>query len=181
MPRYIALLRGINVGGHRVKMDRLRGLFEELGFEDVATFIASGNVVFSTESTDVEVLTQSIEKHLEGELGYAVPAFLRMNDRLVEISRLEWPDAIEGADADASHYVTFLRDAADDALREALDALSTNDDTFRYEGQEVHWLIRGKVSESPLFGGSLEKTMRGVPNTIRNMTSVRRMAGKFGS
>jgi uncharacterized protein (DUF1697 family) len=160
-------------------MDRLRALIEELGFEAVSTFIASGNVVFSTESTDIGALTESIEGHLESALGYSVPAFLRTNTRLGEIAKLEWPDAIEGSDADTSHYVTFLRAPAEDGLRVSLDALSTADDTFRYEGREIHWLIRGKVSDSPLFGGSLEKTMRGVPNTMRNMTSVRRMAGKY--
>jgi len=162
-------------------MDRLKALIEELGFEGVSTFIASGNVVFSAESTDVRALTESIEGHLESALGYSVPTFLRTNTRLVEISKLEWPDAIEGSGADASHYVMFLRAPAPDDLRASLGALSTADDTFRYEGSEVHWLIRGKVSDSPLFGGSLEKTMRGVPNTMRNMTSVRRMAGKYGT
>ncbi len=57
MPRYIALLRGINVGGHNVKMDRLRALFEELGFRDVATFIASGNVIFTAPDADERALT----------------------------------------------------------------------------------------------------------------------------
>ena len=77
MPRYIALLRGINVGGHRVKMDRLRGLFEARGFEDVATFIASGNVIFSSDSVDAASLGRDIEEHLENELGYEVATFIR--------------------------------------------------------------------------------------------------------
>jgi len=48
MPRYVALLRGINLGGHTVKMDRLKKLFEELGLKNVETFIASGNVIFES-------------------------------------------------------------------------------------------------------------------------------------
>lgn len=52
MPSHVAFLRGINVGGHRVKMDRLRGLFGEMGSEGVSTFIASGNVHFNSEATD---------------------------------------------------------------------------------------------------------------------------------
>ena len=54
MPQYIAFLRGINVGGHRVKMDRLRELFEELSLRDVSTIISSGNVIFSAHSGGVE-------------------------------------------------------------------------------------------------------------------------------
>jgi uncharacterized protein (DUF1697 family) len=60
MTQYVAFLRGINVGGHRVKMDRLREIFEETGLSDVSTFIARGNVVFSTEPLDVTELTSDI-------------------------------------------------------------------------------------------------------------------------
>lgn len=184
MTRYIALLRGINVGGHRVKMDRLRAIFESLDVDDVSTFIASGNVAFSSEEADVEALAARIEAHLEAELGYAVATFLRTTSRLAEVAELSWPDALEwpsGSDPDSgSHYVTFLRAAADEDLRAALSGLESADDVFRFEGREVHWLVRGKVSESALFGGALEKVMRTVPNTMRNMTSVRRMAAKYG-
>lgn len=180
MPHYVALLRGINVGGHRVKMDRLRALFDALDFHDVSTFIASGNVVFRTEATDEAALAASIETHLEAELGYGVPTFLRTTERLHDISELAWPDAVGQGDSDPSHYIVFLRDAAEPELRAALDSLASETDAFRYEGREVHWLTSGKVSESPLFGGALEKVMRGVPNTMRNMTSVRKMAAKYG-
>lgn len=67
VPRYAALLRGINVGGHRVKMDRLRGIFEEFGFAEVTTFIASGNVIFRRPSDDAVALERQIEQHLERE------------------------------------------------------------------------------------------------------------------
>lgn len=66
MPRYIALLRGINVGGHRVKMDRLRTLFEALRFSDVSTFIAGGNVSFRTPSGEAAKIEKKIEAHLGG-------------------------------------------------------------------------------------------------------------------
>ena len=72
MPRYFALLRGINVGGHRIKMDRLRELVEALGFAQVETFIASGNVIFSAHSLDVRGMEERIAGHLEGALGYEV-------------------------------------------------------------------------------------------------------------
>lgn len=74
---YIALLRGVNVGGHVVKMDRLRALFAELGFTNVRSYIQSGNVFFETEERDREALTGRIEGHLREALGYAVAVFLR--------------------------------------------------------------------------------------------------------
>lgn len=92
---YIALLRGINVGGHRVKMERLRALFCELGFENVRTFIQSGNVFFETEETDRDALTQRIETHLATALGHEVPTFLRTCDELQTLLDAKPFDAIE--------------------------------------------------------------------------------------
>ncbi len=75
--RYIALLRGINVGGHQVKMERLRALFAELGYANVRTYIQTGNVFFETAEADREALTSAIAAHLRQALGYAVPTCLR--------------------------------------------------------------------------------------------------------
>ena len=65
MPKYVAFLRAINVGGHTVKMDQLRRLFEALGFSDVQTFIASGNVIFDSKSKSTKALEKKIEKYLQ--------------------------------------------------------------------------------------------------------------------
>jgi hypothetical protein len=62
--RYVAFLRAINVGGHVVKMDRLRTLFEGLGFANVSTFIASGNVVFDSTATDTRPIPRSVQRSL---------------------------------------------------------------------------------------------------------------------
>jgi uncharacterized protein (DUF1697 family) len=87
--RYIALLRGINVGGHTVPMDRLRQLFAELGLANVRTYIQSGNVFFDSERTDRAQLTQTIEHHLRDALGYDVPTFLRTVPELEQIAASE--------------------------------------------------------------------------------------------
>ncbi len=82
---YIAFLRGINVGGHIVKMERLREIFTELGFTNVRTYIQSGNVFFESPETDREALTQRIEQHLQKALGYEVLVFLRTIPELEQI------------------------------------------------------------------------------------------------
>ena len=82
MTTYIALLRGINVGGHTVKMERLRQLLDELGFANVRSYIASGNLFFESDETDTRGLTARIEGHLEEGLGFAAPVFLRTPDEL---------------------------------------------------------------------------------------------------
>lgn len=74
---YIALLRGINIGGHNVTMEKMRALFAELGFDDVRSYIQTGNVFFETEENDEKLLTEKIERHLKKELGYGVPVCLR--------------------------------------------------------------------------------------------------------
>lgn len=79
---YIALLRAINVGGHVVKMEKLRELFGELGFSNVRTYIQTGNVFFESSETDKQVLTQQIENHLQTSLGYEVPVMLRTVEEL---------------------------------------------------------------------------------------------------
>jgi uncharacterized protein (DUF1697 family) len=79
---YVALLRGINVGGHNVKMDALRGHFGELGFTNVRSYIQSGNVFFESAETDRRKLRETIETHLQSALGYAVPTCLRTVDDL---------------------------------------------------------------------------------------------------
>lgn len=86
---YIALLRGINVGGHVVKMERLRELFAELGLTNVRTYIQTGNVFFETEQTERESLAQTIEQHLYEALGYKVPVFLRTIEEFAEILALD--------------------------------------------------------------------------------------------
>jgi len=87
--RYIAFLRGINIGGHIVKMDRLRALFVELGFAQVSTYIQSGNVFFETAQTDREALAQAIEQHLREALNYDVPVCLLTLDELEQLLALD--------------------------------------------------------------------------------------------
>jgi uncharacterized protein (DUF1697 family) len=181
MPRYIAFLRGINVGGHRVKMDRLRDLFEELGFGDVSTFIASGNVIFATESEDVDALRQTIESHLADSLGYEVAVFLRSPAQLAAMLESNPPEDDSGGSSAPSHYVIFLHAAASKSLRSAVAAFESETDAFRFSGTEIHWRIQGKLSESPLFGGILERAFKGTATTTRNMNTIRRIAPKAAS
>lgn len=177
--QYVALLRGINVGGHRVKMDRLRALFEELGLQDVSTFIASGNVIFSTDSADAYSLTDRIERHLVQELGYEVPTFLRSPVELADIAAFEPPAAERGEHPEPSLYVAFLSTPPSTQLRDKLTSLCSETDHFFFAKREVYWLIQGKLTESPLFAKEFAKATRGVPATTRNVTTLRRLVAKL--
>ncbi len=87
MQPYVAFLRGINLGKRRLQMSRLKALIEELGFSKVETFIASGNVLFSTKATDPTRLESRIARHLESSLGYAVDTFIRTAEEVAAIAR----------------------------------------------------------------------------------------------
>jgi len=84
--RYAAFLRGMNVGGHRLTNELLRSHFEDLGFEDVATFRASGNVVFAGRKRPPANVREEIEAGLQQALGYAVPTFIRTAEELRKIA-----------------------------------------------------------------------------------------------
>jgi len=83
--RYIALLGGINVGGHTVRMEDLRRLFRELGLSGVRSYIQSGNVFFQSPSRDRSGLAKRIEQHLNDSLGYEAPTFVRTGPELARI------------------------------------------------------------------------------------------------
>ena len=159
-------------------MDRLRGLFEDLDFDEVSTVLASGNVIFTASSSDAFELRQAVERQLERHLGYEVETFLRRPDELAAISEFEPPEEGLSASATVSHYVVFLHDAPPDSLQAELAALQTAADVFHFAGREVHWRIGSKLSESPLFGGPFDRAVRGIPNTVRNINTVRKLAAK---
>ena len=108
MTTWVALLRGVNVGGHTVKMDRLRELFAELGLARVRTYIASGNVFFAAEEgEDRAALTRRIEEHLELALGWRCAVMLRTVEELEAVLASDPFDDIEKTD-DNRFYVMFL-------------------------------------------------------------------------
>ncbi len=179
-PRLIAFLRAINVGGHNVKMDELRRLFEALGFSSVETFIASGNVIFTPPDQDMQALEKSIERHLRDALGYEVTTFIRTAPKLTEIANYQ-PFPLEDlAGEETSLYIAFLAASPSEEAREKLMAFRTPVDDFHVHRREVYWLCRTRMSESVFSGALLEKTLR-MPATMRNVTTVRKIAAKYGA
>lgn len=176
MPRHVAFLRGINVGGHRVKMEELCRLFGGLGFLDVSTFIASGNVVFESPSEDGADLEREIAGHLEQELGYEVATFIRSFTELEAITTLE-PFGV--VDPDHSLYVALLHEPPKRATWSALEDLRGAFDDFQVDGNELYWLCRGRLSESPAFQKGFTKVMGRTPNTMRKITTLRKILAKY--
>ena len=176
MTRYIAFLRAINVGGHTVKMDTLRGLFESLGFSNVETFIASGNVLFDAASKESGVLEKKIESKLREALGYDVATFIRMDTELKSIANYK-AFAQSQLDAATAFNVAFLKESLDDKSNQKVMALQTDIDTFHIRGRELYWLCRKKQSDSTFSNAVLEKTIS-KPSTIRGLATIQKIAEK---
>ena len=123
MTRYVAFLRAINVGGHVVKMEALRKLFESMGFQRVETYIASGNVIFDSEARKTSSLEKKIEDQLKTALGYEVGTFLRSIHELTTlVETIPFvAGEIEGA---PSLQVGFVRDGLSAEEQEAGDRRS---------------------------------------------------------
>lgn len=86
MKRYIALLRGINVGGkNKISMSELKKGFAELGFTEVVTYLNSGNVIFSSAIADKEVLSNKIRSMINGRCDFDIPVFIVLQEELKEI------------------------------------------------------------------------------------------------
>jgi uncharacterized protein (DUF1697 family) len=176
--RYAAFLRAINVGGRRIKMDHLRELFESLGFSNVETFIASGNVIFNSEADDARMLERKIEDHLREALGYEVATFVRSASELAGIAPYRPFDPSDLGSEAASLYIAFLQAPPSAEAEQKLMAHRSEVDDFRVHGREVYWLCRVKMSESSFSGALLEKTM-GTPATVRNATTVQKLVAKY--
>jgi uncharacterized protein (DUF1697 family) len=173
--KYIAFLRGINVGGHRVKMDHLRDLFEALGFAKVSTFIASGNVIFDSPANDVAAMERQIEKHLHQSLGYEAHTFVRTPVQLASIVA-SCPFAAEEVETPGhSLHVGFLRDVPSEEATRKLLSLRSKMDDFCVLGRELFWLCRGKVTDSTVTWPVVAKTIA-MASTMRNVTTIQKLA-----
>jgi len=177
MPKYFAFLRAINVGGHVVKMDQLRALFEELGFTNVETFIASGNVIFDSSSRSASALEKKVAAHLEQALGYPVATFIRSVSELATIAAYQPFPNSSSNEADRL-YVGLLGTSPSAVVQKKLLGLSTKLDELHLNGRELYWLCHTAFADSPLSGTLLEKTL-GMATTLRNVNTINRLAAKY--
>lgn len=165
------------MGGHTVKMDRLRLLFEEMGFANPATYIASGNVIFEATAQAARQLEIQIEEALRLALGYKVSTFIRTHAELGAIARYNPFQPAELIAAQAFN-VAFLAETPDTAAIQRLMALKTEIDDFHVHGREVYWLCRLKQSQSTFSNAVLEKTLSS-PSTIRGVNTIQKLAALY--
>ena len=178
MPKYIAFLKAINVGGHTVKMDHLKKLFEQMSFEKVETFIASGNVVFETKSKTVDSIKKKIEAELEKSFGYKVATFIRTTDELKNISEYKALNKSDVNNENNTLYIGFLDSTPSKENQNKVNAMQDAANEFHFNNKELYWLCRKNFSDSGITGNKLEKAL-GMSTTVRNLTTINKIAVKF--
>ncbi|MET0558605.1 MAG: DUF1697 domain-containing protein [Solirubrobacterales bacterium] len=177
MSLYVAFLRGMNLGKRRIKNDELRAEFEQLGFEAVATFRASGNVVFESKRKSEAALTKTIEAGLLESLGYDVPVFLRSGVEVAAIAAREPFDAGRVAESKGKLQVSLLPDKPSAAVRKKVLAMAGDEDLLAIEGRELYWLPSGGLLESDLDLKAIESALG--RDTRRTMGTIEQIAAKY--
>lgn len=178
MDRYVAFLRGMNLGRRRIKNEELRRHFEEMGFEEVATFRASGNVVFATPKREAEAkLAQRVEEELDERLGYDVPVFLRSIEEVAAIAAQQPFDPKRVEKFQGKLQVSLLAKKPSAAVKKKVLALATDEDLLAIEGRELYWLPSGGLLESDLDLKAIEALIGA--DTRRTMGTIEQIAAKY--
>ncbi len=175
--RYVALLRGVNVGGRSVPMAELRELVARLGHTDVRTYIQSGNVLFRSRHDDAPALAGELRAAIEAELGHRVTVVLRTPAELGRVLAAN-PYAVRRQTAPL--YVTFLDGVPEAAVRAGLDPAAGSPDEFAVCGREVYvWCQRG-YGRTVLSNGFFERRLK-LAATTRNWRTLRTLAELAGA
>jgi uncharacterized protein (DUF1697 family) len=175
---YIALLRGINVGGKNIiKMADLKRLFEKIGLLEVQTYIQSGNVLFKSNEKE-EQLRKKVELAIEATFGFSVTVVLRTAEELNRIicncpfSEAEVVEA-ESSSEGESLYVSLLTHAPSQEKIEFLNKYRSESDEYRIIGREVVLLFHHSIRNSKL-ANNLHKL--GVQTTVRNWNTINKLS-----
>ena len=175
MPIYIAMLRGINVGGKKiVRMEKLRISFEALEFGRVRTYVQSGNVVFEAERASPDDLSKTIAEKISKDFGFPIPVVVRTSDEMGKI--VGGNPFLNERELDLSKlHVTFLTALPAKNAKERIDALNAGPDQFRIRGREIYLYCPDGYGRTRLSNNAIEKALS-VGATTRNWKTVSTLA-----
>jgi uncharacterized protein (DUF1697 family) len=178
VPRYAGFLRAINVGGHRVTNEELRSGIEWLGFADVATFRASGNVIFDGREGDrPEKVAAALERGLAESLGYDVPVFLRTATEIRTIAAQEPFPAKQVKASGGKLQALLMRKRLPAQTRRKVLAMATDTDPLVFGDRELYWLPSGPMMDSALDLKSIDALIG--PNTKRTKGTLDQIAARY--
>jgi uncharacterized protein (DUF1697 family) len=167
----------MNLGNRRIKNEELRAHFEAMGFEEVATFRASGNVIFATPKREAESrLASRVEAELDERLGYDVPVFLRSAEEIAAIAAQKPFPAAKVKKSKGKLQVSLLKKKPSAMAKKKILALAGDEDLLVIEEREIYWLPSGGLLESDLDLKAIEKLLGS--DTRRTMGTIEQIALK---
>jgi len=176
MTKRIAILRGINVGGKRkILMVDLKKILSKLGFEDMQTYIQSGNVIFnSTRKHDDLEFANEIEQSISNKYGFDVPVIVKTENKLNEA--ISSNPFFKKKDADIERlHLTFLKEIPEKEKLENIKSYDYSPDKFEINGNNVFVYCSGKYSDSKLTNKFFESKLK-VSATTRNWKTVLKLS-----
>ncbi len=175
--RYAAFLRGINIGGRTIPMPELSAMFTAAGATDVATYIQSGNVVF-TKSGSLGDLAAKVERAIEKRTGFSAPVIVRSEDELRSL--LERAPFADPKGAKPALHVVLLAHEPTKAQIGKLDANRSPGDEFRVVGKDVYLLCPDGYGKSKLTNAYFDQRLE-TTSTVRNFRTIQTMIDMCGS
>jgi len=180
MIKYVAFLRGINVGGHKaIKMEELKKAFETLGFENVKTLLASGNVLFAAPAASESALAKKIEKKLETAFGHEIGVLIR---KIAGLQRLAEADPFAGVEVTPQTrlYVTFLAEKPRSGLKIPYESPDKNFKIIRATGSEVYSVLTLSPNSRTIDLMSILEKEFGRKVTTRNWNTIEKILKASG-
>ena len=171
MPAYVSMLRGINVGGKTIKMERLRAAFEALSFSRVRSYVQSGNIVFETTQGSPAALSKRIQERILRDFGFPVPVILKTTEEMERVVAAN-PFAEEKSIEQSKLHVTFLSHALPRTAVTALEGLAAGKERFCILNQEVYLYCPNGYGRTKLSNTNIEKKLS-VVATTRNWKTAK--------
>lgn len=161
------MLRGVNVGGKKVEMEKLRRVYESLSLGNVRSYIQSGNVLFESSNSDAHLLVNRIEKEIAKAFGFDVSIIMRTDK---EIRKIIENNPLSGKDPTKLH-VTFLLEEPDDFPVEEVRRIKNKAEDFEIKGKEIYLFCPNGYGKTKLSNSFFEKKLKTVATT-RNWRTV---------
>lgn len=174
MEAYISILRGINVSGQKlIKMDALKRMYESLGFTNVKHYVQSGNIIFSAETNDTDLLVEKISSQVERDFGFQVAVLVMTKEVLQQI--VDGNPFAKDLEKDPSAlYVTFLEGCLGEFDQGAIESVLQKGEAIHFESNVVYLFCPGGYGRTKLSNTFLERKLK-LKATTRNWKTTNKL------
>lgn len=175
MDKYVAFLRGINVGGRIIRMVDLKKCFEDSGFKNVSTLLQSGNVLFETDSENTLSLKQRMEEALSKKFNYPAKVQIYSFEKIVKVAE-NYPFDVDKRDFQS--YVVFIEGNLGRELAAEVVGLDKKTEQIKQNEGIIYWKVQKGMTLKSSFSRYLVKSKYKQFNTVRNLNTLKKIAGR---